>query len=96
MPMDELAGGVIGAVLRFLGWVLIEVVVEILIKGLGYLVCRPFSKTAPSETAAFFIGLLCWVVIALFAYALVDFLQLDSCLDNGGRYHHDKAVCEYQ
>jgi hypothetical protein len=35
MPLDIIAEGFFGAIFRFLGWVLVDIVFEILVKGMG-------------------------------------------------------------
>jgi len=30
-----------------------------------------------------------------FAYWLKGYLEVDSCLDRGGRWNHEQSVCEY-
>ncbi len=55
--MAEILEGLIKIVFRFF----IEFVVEILIKGLGYLICRPFNKNVdPDGLLVTVVGLLVW------------------------------------
>ena len=55
--MAEILEGLIKIVFRFF----IEFVVEILIKGLGYLICRPFNKNIdPDGLTVAIVGLLVW------------------------------------
>lgn len=71
MPLDDIAGSLLGGVFRFLGWILVELFFETIIKGTGHIVLvtlRPNKE--PSETACSVVGLLVWaalVVAAVFA-----------------------------
>ncbi len=70
MPIDEIGSGLIGAILRFFGWLLLDVIVEVLIKGFGYLLCRPFKKVDPDGFAALFVGILTWVIIIVAVFVI--------------------------
>ncbi|WDS37368.1 hypothetical protein [Pseudoxanthomonas sp.] len=60
MAVEDLAEGVF----RFFGRMLVEVVVEIAIKGTGYVVLGSLRPRAePSETAATVTGLCLWVLL---------------------------------
>lgn len=63
MPIDELGSGFLAAVFRFLGWIFVDVIIEILIKGLGYLICRPFKKVDIDSFIAVIVGLLAWAAL---------------------------------
>lgn len=63
MPIDELGVSVIGALFRFLGWLLVEIFLEVLVKGLGYLICRPFKKVKLDSTVCAVWGIVAWVLI---------------------------------
>ncbi|QSX40484.1 hypothetical protein [Shewanella cyperi] len=66
MPIGEIAGELLGGVFRILGHFLIEIVLEVLIKGLGYLICRPFSKSiSPDGILVIVVGLLAWAAIGV-------------------------------
>lgn len=65
----ELIGEALGSVLRFLGRLLTEVVVEFLIRGTGYLLCRLFRRNPDLEDpVVLFIGMAFWVLVATSAY----------------------------
>jgi hypothetical protein len=51
VPIGEIAGEVFGGALRIIGRVLAEIVFEICVKGLGYLVCKPFYRTVNPDGA---------------------------------------------
>lgn len=100
MPIDEIGVGFFGAIFRFLGWVFFEVIVEILIKGLGYLICRPFKKVDMDSAASAIVGLIAWGVIIisviLVSEPLSKNIDIDSCLDGGGRFNYKEKICEYE
>ncbi|MGX9418189.1 hypothetical protein ACWU4D_12640 [Vibrio sp. WJH972] len=99
MPVEEIAGGVLKVVTRALGWILFEFVLSLLIRGLGYFICRPFKKADIEGGAELIVGVIAWTVIIGFAYYtyphVVEFLDVDRCLDGGGRYNHEIELCEY-
>jgi len=71
MPMDDIAGTVVNSLLRGLAWIIVELVFETIIKGTGYrvlIILRP--RKEPSETACGVVGLLCWLVAVVLAFAL--------------------------
>ncbi len=43
---------------------------------------------------ALWIGLI--VLLSAFAYWVKGCLDIDRCLDSGGRWNYEKGVCEYQ
>jgi len=64
VPVEELTGGLLSGALRLIWWLLSDLLLEVLIKGTGYLVLRwlrPGSK--PSESAATVAGLCAWAVL---------------------------------
>ena len=61
MPVDEIAGSVIGGLFRLILSFFTEIVFELLVKGLGYLACRPFSRRVdPDGLAVVLVGLMLW------------------------------------
>ena len=44
MPIGDIAGEVLGGVLRFVGNLIIDFVPELLLRAPGYLLCKPFKK----------------------------------------------------
>ena len=69
--IGELIGEAAGGIIRFLGWVLGDVVFEIAIRGVGYLICRPFNHDVdPDGFAAGFVGLLFLVAVAGAGYVV--------------------------
>ncbi|MEL7447911.1 MAG: hypothetical protein AAFN78_01810 [Pseudomonadota bacterium] len=64
--LDDLAEGLF----RLLGRLFVEVVVELLIKGPGYLIVRAFSKGSvdPDGWKAVIVGLLFWLLVGFAVY----------------------------
>ncbi|WHI45935.1 hypothetical protein ACJJIE_11560 [Microbulbifer sp. TRSA001] len=100
MLIEEIGVGIFGAIFRFLGWVLFEVIIEVLIKGLGYLICRPFKKVNIDDAFCIVLGLIAWVVILISVMLVTDWVSkntdIDSCLDDGGRFNYQSSICEYE
>ena len=96
MP-GEIVGEVFSVVFRFIFRFFIDVIVEILIKGLGYLIYRPFSKNVdPEGFKVTILGVVIWVLIIYVGYEFVAFLDIDQCLDSGGRYNYQLDECEHR
>lgn len=99
MPIDEVGASVFSAIFRFIGWLFFEVIIEILIKGLGYLLCRPFKRVDIDSSTAVIVGVVAWVLILTLAVWISGWLainiEIDSCLDSGGRYNYESNICEY-
>ena len=36
------------------------------------------------------------LLLIAFAYWMKDYLDVDKCLDSGGRWNYEKGICEYQ
>jgi hypothetical protein len=71
MPLGEIASEVLGGLLRLVAQIFLEVVVEILIKGPGYVVCRFFSKNAdPDGVSVIVTGILFWSLSGSVGYVL--------------------------
>jgi hypothetical protein len=70
MP-GEIVGEVAGGVLRFIGRILLEGVFELLTKGVGYFICRPFKRNVdPDGGLVVFVGLSFWVAVGGIGYAV--------------------------
>jgi hypothetical protein len=70
MP-GEIIGEVAGGVLRVIGHILLEGVFEFLIKGVGFLICRPFKRNVdPDGGAVVLVGLAFWVAMGCIGYAV--------------------------
>ncbi len=76
MAIDDLATDFLSGALKALGKFFGNFVVEILIKGLGYLLCRPFSRNIdPESSTVGFVGVLAWLMIFLTLYYAYDYLS---------------------
>ncbi|WP_293371914.1 hypothetical protein [Nevskia sp.] len=54
-----------GLALRFIGWVLIELLFEMAICGVGYHLCRLVGfEVEPDGAAAIIVGVLFWLIVA--------------------------------
>ncbi|MES9991954.1 MAG: hypothetical protein ABW098_08375 [Candidatus Thiodiazotropha sp.] len=101
MPLGEIAGGLIGGTLRLIGQFFAEVVLEIAIKGLGYLLCRKFSRSIdPDGILVLVVGVLAWAAIILCLFVSYDwvkeYLEVDSCLDSGGQFNYENKECIFK
>ena len=99
MPAGELASGLFGGVFRIFGWFFIEFILEILIKGLGFIICRIFSKKVdPDGVLVAFVGLALWVLLSFVFFFIYDYfsvqLAIDQCLDAGGKFNYEIEACE--
>jgi len=70
MPIDELTGGLLRFVFRFIGEFLLETVFEIVIKGPGYLILKTVTGKAPDpeEWDVLIVGVLFWLVVGGVGY----------------------------
>lgn len=70
--IGDVVGEVAGGVLKFVGRLILEVVFEFLIKSLGYIICRPFSrrKLDPDSGLVVVVGLMIWVSVGVGIYAI--------------------------
>jgi len=96
--IGELAEGILGGALRFIGRIFLELIVEVMIRGAGYLICRLFSKRVDSDSVfVLVVGILIWLVLMAGGYVLYGYLaeQLakDACLDRGGAFDYVNKVC---
>lgn len=66
MPLDDIAGGLLGGLSRFVIYVFVDIFFEAIIKGTGHIVLvtlRPNKE--PSETACTVVGLLLWAALVV-------------------------------
>jgi hypothetical protein len=74
MPLGDIAGEVLGGIFRLLGELFMQIVVELLVKGPGSLICRLFRRDAnPDGGLVVFVGLLFWAVVAGAIYAACSY-----------------------
>lgn len=98
MPAGEIAGELLGVLFRFVGHLFLEVVFEVLVKGAGYIICRPFYRRVnPDGFLVIVVGLAFWALLGWLLYMGYSFMAqqiaIDDCLDSGGRYNYVSAVC---
>ncbi|TDR20586.1 hypothetical protein C8D91_1560 [Marinicella litoralis] len=63
MPLEILAEGFFGGLLRLIGWIFVDILFELAIRGLGYLILRPFTKVNVDSIACVFTGLAVWILV---------------------------------
>lgn len=74
MPLGDIAGEILGVVFRFLGELFMQIVVELLVKGPGYLICRLFRRDANADgVVVVLVGLLFWAAVAGAIYAAYSY-----------------------
>ncbi len=88
-------------VVRFIGRLFTEVLIEFLCKGMGYLICRKFNEDIdPDGFIVLIVGLLFWVIVIVSAVLIYDTLvqqiAIDKCLDSGGSFNHQVKECCYE
>ena len=98
MPIVEIVGEVVGGILRGAGQIIFEVVGEIAIRGMGYLIGRKFKRDIDADGfAVLLIGLGFWAVVGAggyFGYTYIaEQIAIDSCLDLGGRFEYTTKEC---
>jgi hypothetical protein len=73
--LGEIIGDFVGGVLRFMGRMLLEAVFGVLIKGVGYAICRRItSNVNPDGGLVVVAGLGFWAAIGGVVYAVVRLL----------------------
>ena len=88
-------------VVRFIGRLFTEVLIEFLCKGMGNLICRKFNEDIdPDGFIVLIDGLLFWVIVIVSAVLIYDTLvqqiAIDKCLDSGGSFNHQVKECRYE
>ncbi len=70
--IGDVVGEAAGGLLKFIGRLIFEVVFEFLIKGAGYILCRPFSRRTldPDGGLVVVVGLTFWVTVGVAIYAI--------------------------
>ncbi|GLQ30914.1 hypothetical protein [Litoribrevibacter albus] len=94
MP-GEIVGDIFSGVFRFIIRIFADVILEILIKGFGYLIYRPFNKHVdPDGLKVTLVGMVAWGILLFGGYKVMSFLEIDRCLDAGGSYNYQLKECE--
>jgi hypothetical protein len=61
--LEEAAGGLLGGGVRLLGWFLVEVVHEVMVRGMGYTLLRGLgARTRPQSALCVVVGLGFWLL----------------------------------
>ena len=81
MAIDELGFGLLAAIGRFIAWIFVDILMEILIKGLGYLLCKPLKTVDFDGITSFWVGLIGWLVIAAIGFAVWSSLSKQIGID---------------
>lgn len=72
MPVDEIAGSLLGGLFRFLAWLVVEFFVETILRGSGYWILRVLRpRHEASDTACTVVGLLAWAAIGVAAVVVI-------------------------
>lgn len=94
MVVETIAEG-LSAVASFVVRILSEVLIELLCKGVGYRIWKPFKPSInPDGALVFLTGLAFWLVVFVLGYQVYEFVGIDSCLDTGGHYNYSSSLCE--
>lgn len=98
MPLGQITGELFGHLGRLVSHFIFDLLLEIVVKGVGYFICRLFSKSVdPDGVMVLVTGILAWILIAavtFLGYSVVrENLFIDSCLDSGGRYDYKNKEC---
>lgn len=98
MPIGDIAGELLVGILRAIGNIFFEVMLEILIRGPGYLICRIFKKNIdPDGGWIVVVGFSFWILVAVAGYSTYAYfseaLAVDRCLDSGGAFNYQNKQC---
>jgi hypothetical protein len=96
--MGEVIAELLGGVLRFSYSLIFDVVVELLIRGAGYWICRLLRRDVDPEGAlVVWVGIAFWIALIVGSWVafswLSAYLDVDQCLDKGGAWDHVRAIC---
>ena len=98
MSIGEIVGELFGGVLRAVGCFVVDVVLEIAIRGPGTLICCSFKKNIdPDGGWVVVLGAVFWLSVAIAGYLAYSYvyeaLAIDKCLDSGGAYDYPTKEC---
>lgn len=70
--IEDVFEGLFRIIGRLIGYFIVEIVFEILIKGTGYFITRLFTKNDPNPEGflVIFVGAVFWVIISALAYSI--------------------------
>lgn len=98
MPIGDIAGELLGGLLRIAGQIVSEIVLEYAVRWPGYLICRLFSREVDREGGkVLLVGLVFWVLIVVIGYfsyvRISNAVAVDRCLDWGGSFNYQSKEC---
>lgn len=71
MPLGDIAAGLISGAARLVAHLFLDIVIEILVRGPGYLICRLFRKDIDPEGGwVAVVGLLFWFALFFSGYLI--------------------------
>ena len=78
--IDDVVAGFFKGVARFLGYILLEIILELLLNGPGYFISKQFTKHDPDSDGVIvvFTGFMFWIVLDLSAYGIYSYISVDS------------------
>lgn len=70
--IEDVFEGLFKIVGRFIGYIIIEIVFEILIRGTGYFITKLFTKNDPDSEGLLvvFVGFIFWIIMFGLAYSI--------------------------
>ena len=76
--IEEVVEGAFKVVGRFLGYIVLAIIFELLLKGPGYFISKQFTKRAPDPDGfiVVLLGFLFWAVLSIGAYSV--YLTIDG------------------
>ena len=72
MALEAIVEPLLVGIWRVLGWIFIDIFFEILIRGLGFIVCRPFKKVRIDDNICAIMGFIILIIIGVLAFILVS------------------------
>lgn len=76
MPIGEAVGELLGGVLRVIGNIVVDLLLEVVIRTPGYFICHFFHKEIELESGwVVAVGVAFWVSVALAGYALYNYVS---------------------
>ncbi len=69
--IEDVFEGIFRVIARFIGYIVVEIVFEILLKGSGYIILKPFCRHRPDMEglAVIVVGALFWIIIIGLGYS---------------------------
>lgn len=98
MSIADIAGTLFGWLLRAIGGIVSEGVLDIAVRGPGYVLCRTLKKDIdPDSLWVILAGFALWAVVGVIGYMafsyLAQLLAIDRCLDSGGAFDYRNNRC---